>query len=249
MPAAVAGHGRCRHRIDRAVRAPGPGAARAGAGHPRGGPPLHPDRRGAGPRTAGAGGTGAGLGHRAGAAIAGRPGRVLRRPGGGGRTGSGSDRQGRRRRHPHPPARRLGVQRLRPSPAVPPRSPGPLADRAQRPPATQPAQPGAGLATGHRRAGRPGHLRRTDHRQHRHRAAQAHQPAHRGHRHGAGGRRFPAGVRVLPGGRPGRGGKFRLGPAGVPRGAADRWPRLHQGHRLPAWPDRRAHLLPARAGA
>ena len=43
--------------------------------------------------------------------------------------------------------------------------------------------------------------------------------------------------------------KLRLGAARVPRRAADRRPRLHQGRGVPARPDRRAHLLPLGAAA
>ena len=60
----------------------------------------------------------------------------------------------------------------------------------QRPPAADAAEHGAVVAAHDRHAGRPGDLRRTDHRQHRHRAHEARQPAHRSRGDGAGWRGF-----------------------------------------------------------
>src|SRR5690606_30849948 len=117
---------------------------------------------------------------------------------------------------------------------------------AQRPRPGHAAQPGDVLAADHRHPGRPGGAGRADHRQHRHRAHEAGEPAHRGDRHGAGRRGFPAGVRLVRRRRPGSGRELRLGPARVPRRADHRRQRLRQGHGVPARPGGGAHLLPPR---
>ena len=103
---------------------------------------------------------------------------------------------------PDPPARRRRVLRLRPAPVAAARGLRAFADRAQRPAAVGAAEHVAVLAAHHRHPGRAGHLRRADHRQHRHRTHEAGQPAHRGGGDGAGRRGFPAGIPLLPGRRP-----------------------------------------------
>ena len=115
-----------------------------------------------------------------------------------GGAGSGTDRKGRRRRHAHPPARGRGVQRLRPPPAAAARGLRAFADRAQRPPAAAFPEPVAVVAAHHRDAGRPGDVRRADHRLDRHRTHEARQPAHRSGGDGAGRRRFHRSLRLLP---------------------------------------------------
>ncbi|KAG1252741.1 hypothetical protein G6F68_011650 [Rhizopus microsporus] len=86
------------------------------------------------------------------------------------------------------------------------------------------------------------------HRQHRHRAPETHQPAYRSDCDGARRRRFHRGVPLFLRCRAEHRRKFRLGATRVPRRTAQRWPGLHQGHGVPAWPGVGAHLLPPYAG-
>ena len=157
----------------------------------------------------------------------------------------GPDRQGRRRRHPHPPALRRRVQRLRPPPAAAARGLRAFADRAQRPRAAAAAEPGAVLAAHHRDPGRAGDVRRADHRQHRHRAHEARSAcASRRSRMALDGADFIEVFRYFLDAGQNDVESFASAQRvfrGVP---TDRRRRVHQGHRVPARPDRRAHVLP-----